>query len=273
MNQDHKRLFREGSTTYYNSTRFFPREVRRDVFCLYAFVRRADNFVDDLPQDRAGFYRYWEAWRRALSGIPAGDTLIDPFVALCQRRGIKSDWIEAFFHSMELDLEKSLYTTLDETIEYMYGSAEVIGLAMAKIMALPDEALEPARMLGRSMQYINFIRDIDEDNQLGRRYLPLEDSSLKDLSREETMDRPDDFIAFHQLQITRYRSWQEEAELGYQYIPWSYLVPIKTAADSYLWTAKQIEKDPFIVYRRKVKPKKPQILMRGLFNSFISIFL
>ncbi len=270
MNGEHERLFRQGSTTYFNSTRFFPADVRRDVFLLYGFVRKADNFVDALPQDADGFRRYREQWLHAGEGKPSGDPVIDGFVDLSRRRSFERSWTEAFLGAMEQDLTVKEYSTLEETIGYMYGSAEVIGLFMCRIMGLDREADYPARMLGRAMQYINFIRDIDEDLSLGRRYLPVADTALERLDRDYVLAHPDRFRQFHRIQIDRYRKWQAEAEEGYRYIPWRYLVPIKTAADSYLWTAGVIEKDPLVVFRRKIKPHKRQVLLRGMANLFLA---
>lgn len=273
MNREHERLFREGSTTYYNSTRFFPADVRKDVFVLYGFVRKADNFVDSMPQDGEGFREYHRLWREAEEGKDSGDPVIDEYVALSRRRGFRREWTEAFLDAMEKDLHSPRYSVLQETIDYMYGSAEVIGLFMSRIMGLPPEADTAARMLGRAMQYINFIRDIDEDLSLGRRYLPVADTPLERLDREYVLAHPEEFRRFHQAQIGRYRLWQREAEKGYRYIPWRYLVPIKTAADCYLWTARVIEKDPGVVFRRKVKPGKRQVLLRGAVNVVSAAFI
>jgi 15-cis-phytoene synthase len=273
MRDEHRRLFREGSTTYYNSARFFPKQVREDVFVLYGFVRKADNYVDAIPQDREGFYAFHDAWVKAESGTPSGDPVVDLYVELSRRRRFESSWTEAFLHAMELDLEKSSYNTIEETIEYMYGSAEVIGLFMCRIMELPDEALFHARMLGRAMQYINFIRDIDEDLSLGRRYLPLAGTPLKKLERDYALSHPELFRQFHGQQIELYRRWQEDAEAGYHYIPWRYLVPIKTAADCYLWTARLIEKDPLVVFQKKVKPEKSRVVLRGFANTVAAAWI
>lgn len=267
IEQIHYDTFKSGSKTYFNSSRFFPKELRRDVFYLYGFVRKADNFVDEIPQDQDGFYRFCAAYRQALSdGAASGDPIIDRFVELSRRKGFDPAWSEAFLHSMEMDLFKKEYQSLNETLEYIYGSAEVIGLFMASIMGLPEESFYSARMLGRAMQYINFIRDIDEDVQLGRRYLPLTDTKLESLEYGYVKDHLAEFRRFHHLQIGLYMGWQREAEKGYRYIPYRYLLPIKTAADMYIWTARQIEKNPMMVYGRKVKPPKLRIMLQGLFN-------
>jgi len=260
--------FRRGSKTYFNSSVFFPYEVRRDVFLLYGFVRTADDFVDALPQDAKGFYDFRRRYEEARSkGGLTGDPIIDSFLDVSRRRAFEDAWTEAFLDSMEADLSKSRYDTLEETLGYIYGSAEVIGLFMAAIMGLGPEARAAAAALGRSMQYINFIRDIAEDNGLGRTYLPLALSGLADLREETARADPDAFIAFMRAQADLYRGWQAEAESGFGYIPWRSRVPIMTASRMYNWTAAAIQRDPFIVFRRKVKPSKIRILAELVLNA------
>ena len=256
----HRSVFKAGSRTYFNSSLFFPPAVRDEVFVLYGFVRVADNFVDSQPQDAAGFYRFCKAFHQSLAGTPVQDPIIDSFAELHRLKNFDPAWTEAFFRSMELDLTKSRYNTLDESLGYIYGSAEVIGLFMARIMELPQAADRAACMLGRSMQYINFIRDIAEDNRLGRRYLPLEKSGLESLEESEARRKPEAFTEFIALQTSRYKAWQKEAETGYHFIPRRARIPIMTASRMYTWSAEQIESDPFIVYRRKVKPSRMRIL-------------
>ncbi|HEQ72648.1 MAG TPA: phytoene/squalene synthase family protein, partial [Spirochaetia bacterium] len=73
----HTAVFKKGSTTYFNSSLFFPEKVRRDVFILYGFVRTADDFVDRIPQNGEGFRRFVKKYRAARAGTPAGDVIID----------------------------------------------------------------------------------------------------------------------------------------------------------------------------------------------------
>ena len=256
-------IFKKGSKTYFYSSLFFPGEVKQDVFCLYAFVRKADNFVDALPQDKEGFYTFRDQYYYADQGSPSGDIVIDSFIELKERKSFQDDWVTSFLTSMENDLTKKTYGTLDEVTEYMYGSAEVIGLFMAKIIGLPEESYRYARILARAMQYINFIRDIKEDITLGRTYLPqglMELLGLENLTYEHVLSHPGSYSQFIRGEIERYYQWQQEAEHGYHYIPKRYLIPIKTASEMYKWTADQIYKDPFIVYEKKVKPPLYQIL-------------
>jgi len=262
-------IFRKGSRTYFYSSLFFPMHVRREVFILYGFVRKTDNYVDVLPQNRDGFYEFKNKYYLAKSGKDTGDVVIDSFVRLAERKGFEDEWIEAFLHSMELDLIKTRYETLEEVLEYIYGSAEVIGLMMAKIIGLPKESFEHAKYLGRAMQYINFIRDIAEDLDLGRVYFPqtdLQQHGLENLTFDHVKQHTEQFTHFIQTQLDRYCHWQEQAEEGYKYIPKRYLISIKTASEMYHWTAEQISRNPFIVYVYKVKPMISKILLTVFFN-------
>jgi len=267
-----EQAFRRGSQTYFNTAVFFPRAIRRDVFLLYGFVRTADNFVDAIPQDAPGFYSFRRRYEAARSsGGLAGDPIIDAFLDVSRRRGFAAAWTDAFLDAMEADLTKRRYETLDELLGYMHGSAEVIGLCMAAIMGLAPEAGQAAAMLGRAMQYLNFIRDIEEDNALGRTYLPLAGSGLADLKAATARAKPDAFAAFVRAQVELYRQWQTQAEAGFGWIPWRSRVPVMTASRMYDWTAAVIHRNPFIVYQQKVKPSKPRItaeLFRNAFRAF-----
>lgn len=259
------RIFRRGSRTYFFSSIAFPPALRDDVFALYAFVRTADDFVDQPPgrQDGTGFDRFRERYAAAAAGRTAGDPVIDAFVELAARRRFRADWVDAFFGAMAQDLTQTGYATVADTLAYVYGSAEVIGLMMAAIMELPEAAHRPARMLGRAMQYINFIRDIDEDRELGRTYLPaaeLAAAGLRSLDPAEAQRRAPAFRRFVRGEIDRYLGWQRAADAGFHFIPRRPRVAIRTASDMYRWTAGRIRAEPLIVYRRKVRPSPARIL-------------
>lgn len=262
-------IFKKASKTYYNSSRYFPADKREEVFTLYAFVRVADDFVDRVPADPDGFYRFKADWERAWGGERTGNAIVDDMADLARKRHFDPEWTTAFLRSMEWDLTKKNYDTLQETLDYIYGSAEVIGLYMARILQLPAEADPGARLLGRAMQYINFIRDMDEDRRvLGRRYLPLEDTGLADISLQEAQRRPEAFRRFVNLHADRYLEWQRGAEAAYHYLPPAFRWPIMTASDMYVWTVETIRKDPFLVFRRQVKPNKFRVMAAYLRNRF-----
>lgn len=262
-------IFKKGSKTYFYSTLFFPRKVKDDVFRLYSFVRMADNFVDAVPQDKRGFYEFRQKYYDAMAGRQAGDIVIDSFVELSMRKGFDPAWTEAFLLSMEMDLYKNRYRTIEELNVYLYGSAEVIGLFMARILDLPKESYDYARVLGRAMQFINFIRDIDEDIGLGRIYFPQDELrmfGLQSLTKDHARANAHSFRWFVRFQVRRYREWMRQAERGYTYIPKRFLMPIKTASDMYGFTAWRIYRVPFVVFKKKVKPSIPRIVARYVTN-------
>ncbi|MDD3803858.1 MAG: phytoene/squalene synthase family protein [bacterium] len=262
-------LFKKGSRTYFYSSIFFPSKVRNNVFILYSFVRKADNLVDSIPQNKEGFYEFKNKYEDGLSGRKTNDIIIDSFIVMMKRVGIEKEWVKSFLDSMEADITKSSYKTMKESLSYMYGSAEVVGLMMGRLLCLKDGHQESAKMLGRAMQYINFLRDVKEDNSLGRHYIPseiLEEYNLSSLDYNEALSKRKDFTAMMKNEIKRYLKWQKMGEEGFRYIPKFLLIPIRTASDMYRYTASEIYRDPFVIYRRKVKPSVFRILVRTFLN-------
>jgi phytoene synthase len=257
-------IFKRGSRTYFYNSLYFPKEVREDVFHLYSFVREADNFVDAVPQKKDEFCEFFEKFCRSWDGEKTDDLVLDGFIELAHRKNFKKEWVEAFLHSMEMDLKKSKYDTMEEVEEYIYGSAEVIGLMMCGIFGVDERFYPHARSLGKAMQYINFIRDIKEDIGLGRRYIPTEELNkfhLKDLKEETAKKSPECFRALVDSQIEKYLKWQGDAELGFEGLERKFRIPVANASDMYKWTAMKILRNPFIVYREKVKPSKSRIIL------------
>ncbi len=258
-----KNIFKKGSKTYFNSAQFFPADIRDDIFILYSFVRTADEFVDSIPQQPLKFYQLKNKFITAISGKSVNDLVIDSFVDLMKRNSIDQSMPLLFLNAMEQDLTKSKYKTLAELEQYMEGSAEMVGLMMAKIMCLPEISYPYAKLLGKSMQFINFIRDINHDLSLNRTYIPqniLNKYEFASLEQKLCSINPEQFEVMISELLGMYALWQSESEKGFHYIPKKYLIPIKTASDMYKWTASEIAKDPFIIYKKRIKPTKILIL-------------
>jgi len=262
-------IFKNGSKTYFYCSLFFPEDVKADVFALYSFVRTADNFVDQSPPQTEQFKTFRKKYEQSITGKKSNDLIIESFVKLQNKRDFDPAWIKSFLDAMEQDLTKKTYQTMDDSIAYMHGSAEVIGLLMSKILNLPASANASAKYLGRSMQYVNFIRDIDEDNGLGRTYFPqteLKKYNLPSLELDKISSRKENFSRFMHAQIRQYQVWSAEGQKGYAVIPRRYLIPIKTANDLYHWTALEIAKNPMVVFKRKIKPSVVRIFFTLLKN-------
>lgn len=268
---DKLKILKNSSQRFYYSTLAFPEPMRTDVGILYSFCRKTDNIVDLENGVKAleNFRIFKNEFYSALEQNSSNDVMLNDFIKVYHTYSFKKEWIEALFESMEMDLNSFKYESLEPTLKYVYGVAEVIGLMMAQIMELPEESTQSAMMLGRAMQWSNMIRDIDEDNKRGRCYFPksdLDKFELKDLEYSTVITSERKFYEFIDLQIERFLQWMEEAEKGYKYIPRNCITAVKTAADIDLWTIEQIRKNPLIIYERKVKPSNFTILRKGLEN-------
>lgn len=173
LNADHGK-------TYYLATLLLPAAKRPFVHALYGFARYADEIVDDLGStqttaekaaalDALGEQFFVDVARGA-SDHPVAAAVVDTVL----RWNIPTEHFEAFLHSMRMDLTVGNYETYDDLYEYVYGSAAVIGLQMVPILEpSTDDAAARAVDLGVAFQLANFIRDVDEDLDRGRIYLPL----------------------------------------------------------------------------------------------------
>lgn len=277
MSSIEKRIFKAGSTTHYLSARFFPKYIRHDVLKLYSFVRVADDYVDVTPQNIKEFKILRGLWDEAIEE-PSFDLehhktdsinehVVKNMVQLVRQYNIDPEWVDAFLDSMQADIDNKHYVSLDGSLWYVYGSAEVIGLMMARILKLPEAALPYAALQGRAMQWINFIRDIAEDNLLKRSYFPDEDLKrfgLRDLSEHTARTNTEAFSQFIEEQLARYSAWQAEANRGFAYIPKRMRIPLETAVEMYAWAARQIARDPLVVFEKKIRPKRTRVIRSGL---------
>ncbi|HPF03881.1 MAG TPA: phytoene/squalene synthase family protein [Bacteroidales bacterium] len=166
------------STSFSRSVSFLDREIRDAIYSIYGFVRLADEIVDTFHDfDKHLLIREFEDdfYRSLQDGISLNPVL-NSFRLTVKKYGIDDSLIQAFLKSMKLDLQKLEHSTKEETDEYIYGSAEVVGLMCLKVFVNGDEAMyheleNPARKLGSAFQKVNFLRDLKNDTQdLKRQY-------------------------------------------------------------------------------------------------------
>lgn len=187
-----RELHKRHGRTYYLATRLLPAWKRRHVHALYGFTRYADEIVDsteDLPPaERAALLDRWASqFVAGLHGAPVDDPLLPAVLHTIAVFGLDRDDFASFLKSMAMDLTVTAYPTYDHLLDYMEGSAAVIGTMMLPILGSSDPvaAREPARQLGFAFQLTNFIRDVAEDLDRGRTYLPDEDMAKFGVTREE----------------------------------------------------------------------------------------
>jgi phytoene synthase len=175
-------LHRHHGRTYYLATRLLPAWKRRHVHALYGFARYADDIVDrtgDLPpRERAERLTAWKrGFMAGLAGEPTDDPLLPAVLHTIRVFELSLTDFSSFLDSMAMDLTVTRYATYTDLLRYMEGSAAVIGTMMLPILEAADRAAarEPARQLGLAFQLTNFIRDVAEDLERGRIYLPEAD--------------------------------------------------------------------------------------------------
>jgi phytoene synthase len=209
--------------TYYLATLLLPPAKRPYVHALYGFARYADEIVDDLAstlteQEKDDWLGSWgdqffADLRRGTSDDPVCRAVVDTV----QRWDIPVEHFEAFLHSMRMDLTVTEYATYDDLYTYVYGSAAVIGLQMVPILEpTSPEAYPHATELGVAFQLANFVRDVGEDLERGRVYLPLEDLERFGVSRSDLEKRvvTPEVRAALEFQIARVRELEEASRIG-----------------------------------------------------------
>lgn len=258
-------IFKKSSRTYYYSTIFFPKKIRWDVFKLYAFVRTADDFVDMTPQDSIWFYSFKDETFVSLNSPQyiSNNSIIAWFTDIYRKYKFEKTWVESFFAAMEFDLWFVRISSSEELESYMYGSAAMVWYMMCAIFwVINPKSLYAAKMLAYSMQYINFIRDVEEDNNLWRRYLyPINSIRYNDIILFDSF--LEEFIDSH---IQNYYNYLAEAREWLLNLPLLFCVPVLTASDMYEWTAKQIQHRPWVIFEKKIKPKKLHVISRLIVN-------
>ena len=209
--------------TYYLATLLLPPEKRPYVHALYGFARYADEIVDDLASTLTNEEKAEQlnAWGQSfLDKFESGET--DDPVCLAvldtvRRWNIPRAHFEAFLHSMTMDLTITEYQTYEDLYEYVYGSAAVIGLQMVPILEPSDPAAySHATELGVAFQLANFIRDIGEDLERGRVYLPLQELAKFGVTRadlEKRIATPAIKEAI-KFQIARVRQLEQSSRAG-----------------------------------------------------------
>lgn len=257
-----KRLNALHGKTYFLATLLLPKAKRPFVHALYGFARFADEIVDNLSStlteiEKAQTLHTWGD--KILVDLKSGtsnDVIGRALIDTVQRFDIPHAHFEAFLHSMAMDLVVQEYETYDDLMEYVYGSAAVIGLEMVPILgALDERAYESARKLGIAFQLANFIRDVDEDLDRGRIYLPIQELAQYGVSREMLESRvlTPEIVNALKFQIQRVRQLQHEATPGIQFLSPTSRPCIQAASELYCGIVDEVERIGYDIFNRRAR--------------------
>ena len=191
-----KKIMEEYSTTFFDAVQEWPKEIRDDIYKLYAYLRVTDEMVEGED-----YVHNYAEWRQ----------VIEEFHKVSDKYEFDGQWMMDFHQSMFTDLVKKKHT-INSMLEYCKGSSESVGCMMARILGAPPEADYHARCLGRAYQIINFVRDYEEDVEKGYHYIGKNHDIYKRMFLENL----------------------EEAMKGIDYIPEHLRAPIFAANKEYL---------------------------------------
>ena len=254
-----RELNRRYGTTYYRSTFLLPRVKRHHVHALYGFCRYADDIVDDLGsvattgERELALTDFGDRFFADLARGASDDPVLKAVVHTVRAFDIDPDCFRRFLRSMAMDFTVERYETFDDLLGYMDGSAAVIGEMMLPILEpLHPEARDHARDLGIAFQLSNFLRDVNEDLDRGRVYIPQEDLRKFDADPWARRATPAwrDLMAF---EIARTRRYYESADLGVPMLPPTSARCIRGARALYSGILDQIEAAGYDVFSSRVR--------------------
>ncbi|SNZ02053.1 phytoene/squalene synthase family protein [Flagellimonas pacifica] len=185
------------STSFALATKMLATSIRKDIYNIYGFVRFADEIVDtfhDYDKEKL-FANFEQSLENALTSKISLNPILNSFQYTYHKYDIPHHLVEAFMKSMRMDLSKKEYNTIDEYKEYIYGSADVVGLMCLYVFVNGDkkkyeELKESAMALGSAFQKVNFLRDLKADYEdLNRSYFPNTNlMELDEVSKKRIVD-------------------------------------------------------------------------------------
>ncbi len=264
-NESSKIITKKYSTSFSIAVRSLAPSIRQAVYNIYGFVRVADEIVDSFEgypkEDLLNRFEeeYYYAYKTGISTNP----VINAFQKTVKDYNIQADLVASFLKSMRSDLKKQVYKNQSEIDEYIYGSADVVGLMCLKVFVKGDEdkynkLKEPAMKLGSAFQKVNFLRDLNEDfENLNRSYFPN--------------INPNDFTETDKSSLLlEIKNDFEDAYKGILKLPKEAKLAVYVAYKYYFNLLHKIEKTPsetLIEKRIRVSnPKKMFLLMESYFN-------
>lgn len=261
-NKTSELVTKEYSTSFSLATRLLGKTVRQDVYNIYGFVRLADEIVDSFSgyEQEKLFNDFEIQLYCALEQKISLNPVLNAFQHTFHKYDMSLEYVEAFMKSMRMDLNKRTYKSREEYEDYIYGSADVVGLMCLQVFVKGDKVKfdvlkESAEKLGSAFQKVNFLRDLKQDYEdLGRTYFP--NTNLSELDECSKC-----------LLIDEIESDFEQAYHGILHLPMDARFGVFVAYRYYKQLLKKIEKTPAIeIKNRRIRVnnyKKMELLTRS----------
>ncbi|MCK0192299.1 phytoene/squalene synthase family protein [Arenibacter sp. F20364] len=253
------------STSFSLATKMLAPSIRRDIYNIYGFVRFADEIVDSFHDyDKSYLLNKFEKdLKDALDQKISLNPILNSFQHTFYKYGIPLHLVTSFMKSMRMDLEKRIHLTDSQYKEYIYGSADVVGLMCLKVFVKGDqesyEKLKPSAMaLGSAFQKVNFLRDLKTDfEELNRTYFP--NTNLNNLTEEDKNKIVEEIKADFKLGYSGIIHLPREAKFG-----------VYTAYKYYFKLLKKLQDTPSSkIMSTRIRVSDPQ-KFRLLVKSYIN---
>ena len=246
----------KGSKSFYFATRFFPPHLAQAAYGVYWFCRSTDDIVDENP-DMEAARRQLEAWREQLLAAMNGQTVDSPVLMLFEHTRRQTGFPEQYplelIEGMRMDLERARYANFTELRLFCYRVASVVGLMMSHVIGFRGEALSYAEDLGIAMQLTNILRDLAEDADRGRIYLPADELAQHNYTEADLLARRrgPEFESLLRFQIDRARGYYKRSFPGIPLLKPEGRFAVEIAAKVYRDILGRIEKMDYNVYARR----------------------
>ncbi|MCK6621701.1 MAG: phytoene/squalene synthase family protein [Calditrichaceae bacterium] len=276
---EHARLLTaHHSKSFYISARMLPRERRWATYALYGFCRYADNLIDN-PRQRSAAELLAEAdfianeLRIAYRTGESEHPVIHPFIVAAKRYGIPIEYPLDLLKGVKMDIQRTRYRTFEDLYVFCYRVAGVVGLMMTHVLGYKDRAaFQYAEKLGVAMQLTNILRDVKEDKNMGRIYLPREELRRFGVAEQDIIHErmTDNLRELMQFQVERAHHYYEEANQGIPMLYRKSQFAIYSASKIYRGILRKIEArdyNPFLGRVFVSQMKKIGILSREILRT------
>lgn len=222
--EDARRYTRKHARSFYFASHVLPKKKRLAAYAVYAFCRLADNTVD--RGDHPDVATQLQDLRRQLDHVYAESPAMKPGFNAFRETVIRNDIPKQYFldllRGLEMDLTVTRFNTFGDLDEYCYCVASVVGLIMSRVFGVEDRRADRfAKNLGTGMQLTNILRDIREDFERGRIYLPQDELKQFGITPDVFAQGAvtENFVNLMRFQITRARRYYQSSHEGLAYIP------------------------------------------------------
>lgn len=260
-----RNITRKHAKTFYMATRFLPYKKQRSIFAIYGLCRTLDDIVDEnenhsYQRDRNSIeiLNKLEKFRTQLISAYRGSeqthSVLIAFADVLNQYNISLEYPLTLLNGVKMDLAKNRYETFNELYEYSYKVASVVGLMTTEIFGYNDpRAINHAVELGVAMQLTNILRDVGEDLQRNRIYIPREDLKRFQITEKDlfSCEVSEKFIDLMIFQIERARRYYKEADKGISMLNKDSRLPVLLARENYSRILDKIEENQYNVFNRR----------------------